>query len=69
MVSRKDYIAIAGIVRECTTQNFSSVEMYQAMLVSRLVAYMQRDNALFNSHKFRSACYGKGESNETGKRA
>ena len=60
-MNRKEYIAIAKVVRESDSKiapldNPTGFELDKIMLVDKLVKIMAADNPLFDKAKFREAC-------------
>ena len=51
-LSRKDYIAIADIIRTCGTSNENQVENIK----TDLAEYFQQNNPRFDKKKFWKAC-------------
>ena len=53
-MSKKHYIAISEIIRECTSDGNC---VSKDMLTSRLSSLFMQDNYAFDSATFRAACY------------
>lgn len=56
MLSRKDYEAIARIIKDLTTEEG---DIAQGYLIEELSDYFGKDNPDFDRDKFYKACYGK----------
>ena len=58
-MTRKDYIAIAGAIREVYEANHSPLSRGAAIaIINNLINIFRNDNPRFNADKFRGACYG-----------
>ncbi len=51
-MTKKDYVALAKIIKESTINWELNEERFRTMLVE----YLQRNNARFNTRKFLEAC-------------
>lgn len=61
MASKKDYEAIARIIKDLTTEEG---DIAQGYLMEELSDYFEKDNPKFDRDKFYKACYEKEVKNE-----